>query len=83
VYKLAFNGDLTHWIGADPRVALRIMALVDAVRRDPFRGIGKPEPLKCEGPNIWSRRITAEHRPIYQVEHQRLVLLHARGHYSS
>jgi toxin YoeB len=81
VYRLTFNNDLTHWITNDPRVAIRVMNLIDAVRRDPFRGIGKPEPLKRAGPNTWSRRITEEHRLVYVVEHARITFLRARGHY--
>ena len=81
VYRLAFNEDLTHWIVNDPQTAVRVMRLIEAIHRDPFRGIGKPEPLKAAGPSIWSRRITAEHRLVYAVEHTRITFLRARGHY--
>ena len=54
---------------------------LEAVRRDPFAGIGKPEPLKWLGPGVWSRRITAEHRLVYRVEGEFIYLLQGRHHY--
>jgi toxin YoeB len=57
------------------------MGLIEAVLRDPFRGIGKPEPLRRMGANIWSRRLTDEHRVVYRVERERILFLRARGHY--
>lgn len=73
--------DLRYWTRADPRVAGRLIDLMEAIRRDPFRGIGKPEPLKALGPNTWSRRITDEHRLVYVVEHDRTTFTQARYHY--
>jgi toxin YoeB len=81
IHSSAFDQDLTHWITTERRIALRVMQLSEAIRRDPFAGIGKPEPLKSISPNTWSRRITDEHRLVYQVFHDRIVLLRARGHY--
>ena len=77
-----FRNDLRYWVETDRRVALRVLELVEAVIRDPFRGIGKPEPLKNLGPNMWSRRITQEHRLVYLVQHDRIDFLRARRHYS-
>jgi len=54
---------------------------VEAVMRDPFAGIGKPEPLKHLGSNIWSRRLTAEHRIVYLVREDRIDFLQGRYHY--
>jgi toxin YoeB len=62
-------------------VARKLTELLEAVRRDPFEGIGKPEPLKRLGPGIWSRRITAEHRLVYRVEGKFIYLLQGRHHY--
>jgi toxin YoeB len=62
-------------------VTSKLLELVEAVRRDPFAGIGKPEPLKALGPGIWSRRITAEHRLVYRVETGCIYLLQGRHHY--
>jgi toxin YoeB len=58
------------------------MDLVEAVMRDPFDGIGKPEPLKYLDANTWSRRITEEHRLVYEVYQDRVKFLQARFHYS-
>ena len=49
--------------------------------RDPFQGIGKPEPIKFLGPGVWSRRITQEHRLVYVVGHKRVDFIQARYHY--
>ena len=76
-----FREDLRYWIETDRRVALKIMDLVEAVSRDPFSGIGKPEPIRHLGANLWSRRITQEHRLVYLVRHDRLDFLQCRYHY--
>jgi toxin YoeB len=68
-------------VETDRRVALRILNLVDDVLRVPFRGIGKPEPLKYELAGAWSRRITQEHRLVYAVSGKRIDFLQARYHY--
>lgn len=81
-YDKAFRDDLRHWIETDRRLALRLVDLMEAIPRDPFRGIGKPEPLKHLGPNVWSRRLTDEHRLVYRVSADRMVFLRARGHYT-
>lgn len=73
--------DLAYWIENDRKVALRVLALIEAARRDPFEGIGKPEPLKHLGPDVWSRRITREDRLVYRVEHHLIDVLQARYHY--
>jgi len=58
-----------------------LLELVEAVLRDPFEGIGKPEPLKYLGPGFWSRRLTDEHRLVYRVLDERVDFLQARYHY--
>lgn len=73
--------DLRYWVETDRKVALRVLDLVDAIVRDPFRGIGKPEPLKYLAPGAWSRRLTQEHRVVYLVREARIGLLQARYHY--
>ncbi|MBI3974391.1 MAG: Txe/YoeB family addiction module toxin [Chloroflexi bacterium] len=80
VFNPRLNADLLHWIRTQLRLAARIMELVDAVRRDPFRGIGKPEPLKGLGPDVWSRRIDDEHRLVYVVGRGRIAFVQARYH---
>jgi toxin YoeB len=76
-----FLEDLRFWVAQDRRVALRVLGLVEAVRRDPFSGLGKPEQLRFLGPGIWSRRIDHEHRLVYLVRDERVDFLSARGHY--
>ena len=80
-FQNEFRGDLRFWIDTNRRVALKIMDLVEAVIRDPFSGIGKPELLKHLGANVWSRRITQEHRLVYLVRSDRLDFLQCRYHY--
>lgn len=62
-------------------MALRVLGLLEAILRDPFNGIGKPEPLRHLAPNTWSRRITQEHRVVYLVRADRIDFLQARYHY--
>lgn len=81
VFEPEMLEDLRHWVETERRVALRLMDLVESVLRDPFQGIGKPEPLKHLGPGLWSRRLTQEHRLIYLVERDRVTFLKARYHY--
>ena len=76
-----FRTDLRYFMERDRKLALRLLDLVEAVLRDPFEGIGKPEPLKYLGPDIWSRRVTDEHRLVYRVLDQRVDFLQARYHY--
>jgi len=73
--------DYKHWQTADRRVLKRINLLVDACLREPFDGIGKPEQLKYGAQGAWSRRITEEHRLVYLVDGDDLVILQARYHY--
>ena len=81
VFQPEFLEDLHCWVETDRKVALRVLDLVDAIVRDPFRGIGKPEPLKYLAPGVWSRRLTQEHRAVYLVREARIDLLQARYHY--
>lgn len=81
VFQDEFRDDLRYWVETDRRTALRVLALVEAVMRDPFSGVGKPEPLKYLGAGVWSRRITQEHRLVYVVGDERIDFLQARYHY--
>ena len=76
-----FIEDLRYWIETDRRVALRAFDVIEAVMRDPFVGIGKPEPLKYLLAGAWSRRLTQEHRIVYLVSEERVDFLQARYHY--
>ena len=81
VFHSHFREDLRYWIETDRRIALRVLELVEAVMRDPFQGIGKPEPLRYELQGVWSRRLTQEHRIVYLVAEDRITFLQARYHY--
>ena len=81
IFDRDFLEDLTHWVATDRKTALRILELVDGIRRDPFSGIGKPEPLRHLGSGVWSRRITQEHRLVYRVKDDRILFAQARYHY--
>ena len=81
VFHLECRDDLRYWVETERRTALRLLNLVEAVLRDPFRGLGKPEPLKYLGAGVWSRRLTQEHRLVYLVSADRVDFLQARYHY--
>ncbi len=81
MFQLEFRQDLRYWVETDRRVAVRALELVEAILRDPFGGIGKPEPLKYLASGTWSRRLTQEHRIVYLVRHDRADFLQARYHY--
>jgi toxin YoeB len=73
--------DYLHWQSADRQVLRRVNRLLEDCRRDPFAGIGKPEQLRHALAGAWSRRITEEHRLVYLVDGEDLVVLQARYHY--
>lgn len=73
--------DLAWWVQHDRKTALRIVRLLREVQRTPFEGAGKPEPLRHELKGLWSRRITQEHRLVYEVQDQKVRVLACRYHY--
>jgi toxin YoeB len=81
VFEPEFVDDLIYWVKIDRKAALRVLELVNAILRDPFEGVGKPEPLKFGFTGCWSRRITQEHRLVYRVLENRIDFLQARYHY--
>ncbi|MBP9040721.1 MAG: Txe/YoeB family addiction module toxin [Anaerolineaceae bacterium] len=81
VFQTEFIEDLRYWVETDRKLALRALDLVEAILRDPFEGIGKPEPLKYITPGMWSRRLTQEHRIVYLVRENRIDFLQARYYY--
>ncbi len=81
VFQPQFREDLRVWVETERRVALRVFDLIEAIMRDPFDGIGKPEPLKYLGSDVWSRRLTQEHRIVYVVTATRIDFLQAKYHY--
>ncbi len=76
-----FLEDLRYWVTTDRKVALRALDLIEAVLRDPFTGIGKPEPLRYLASDTWSRRLTQRDRVVYRVFQDRVVFLQCRFHY--
>ena len=81
VFQPEFLEDLRYWVDTDRRTAKRLLDLVSAILRDPFQGIGKREPLKYLGSDVWSRRITQEHRCVYLAKADRIDFLQGRYHY--
>jgi toxin YoeB len=87
--KIAWTGDAwqdyLHWQQADEKILVSINALIKDIERDPFKGLGKPEPLKPELQGWWSRRISGEHRLVYRVSgkrgDQQLDIVQCRYHY--
>lgn len=74
--------DYLYWQQTDRKTLKRINLLIKDVMRNPFEGIGKPEPLKANLSGWWSRRITGEHRLVYRVHEERIVIMMSRYHYS-
>jgi toxin YoeB len=81
VFQPEFIEDLKYWVKHDRKTALRVIRLIEDIIRDPFDGIGKPQPLKYLAPGTWSRRITQEHRIVYLVRDDRIDFLQTRYHY--
>ncbi|NKB24397.1 MAG: Txe/YoeB family addiction module toxin [Kiritimatiellae bacterium] len=73
--------DFTYWINHDRKIAKRIIRLIKEIEREPFQGVGKPEPLKYDLASFWSRRITDEHRLVYSIENSQVLIAQARYHY--
>jgi len=81
VFQPEFLEDLEYWVQTDRKMALRLIKMVREILRDPFEGIGKPEPLRYEFSGAWSRRLNKEHRIVYLVSEDRIDFLKARYHY--
>ena len=81
IFQPEFREDLQYWVKTNRKVALRVFDLIESILRDPFTGIGKPEPLKFILSGAWSRRITQEHRIVYTVGDDRIDFLQCRYHY--
>jgi toxin YoeB len=83
--KLVFSDhaweDYLYWQSTDRKILLRINAMIKETMRNPFEGIGKPEPLKHALSGYWSRRITEEHRFVYKVSEDSIHIAQLRYHY--
>jgi toxin YoeB len=73
--------DYLYWNKTDKKMLRRINLLIKDIQRDPFRGIGKPEPLKHQLSGCWSRRINQEHRLVYEIVKKDLRIIACRFHY--
>lgn len=72
-----------YWQTQDKKILKRINQLLKDIRRNPFEGIGKPEPLRGNLAGFWSRRIDSEHRLVYAVEEEKVLIFSCRGHYDN
>lgn len=83
--KLVFSEkaweDYLHWQNTDRKMLKRVNALIKAVQRAPFDGIGKPEPLRHALAGYWSRRIDGEHRMVYKIDRESMLIAQLRYHY--
>jgi len=74
--------DFCNWATYDKKTFQKIVELLKSIERNPYQGIGKPEPLKFNQSGFWSRRITLEHRLIYKIDDQQNILVAScKGHY--
>jgi toxin YoeB len=78
--------DFSYWIDTDESVVYKIKELLNDIKKSPFQGLGKPEPLRYDLKGFWSRRITGEHRLVYKIdgkrgEGQKCYILQCRFHY--
>ncbi|MEO6135727.1 MAG: Txe/YoeB family addiction module toxin [Ginsengibacter sp.] len=87
-FEFTENGwkDFQYWIETDSTIVEKIKDLLNEIKRTPFQGIGKPEPLRYDLKGFWSRRITGEHRLVYKVEgtkgiDQKCYIIQCRFHY--
>ena len=83
IFDVQFREDLRWWFKKDKKIANRVLDLVEAVIKNPFTGIGKPEHLKYLPGSTYSRRITQEHRLVYRVNQNSIIFLQCRYHYSA
>jgi toxin YoeB len=74
--------DFDRWAVEDKKIYQRIVALIKDICRSPYQGLGKPEPLKYQLQGYWSRRIDDEHRMVYKIESDRLIIISCKYHYS-
>lgn len=73
--------DYVHWQAKDRKTLKRVNRLIQSIQRTPFEGIGKPEPLRGDWSGFWSRRIDREHRLVYAVEEDSILIAQCRYHY--
>ena len=75
------NAQFEEWATDNKKIHAKIISLIESIIADPFRGIGKPEPLKGNLSGLWSRRINREHRLVYSVENEIIFIFQCKFHY--
>jgi len=73
--------DYTYWSENDKKITKKINKLIKEILRNPFEGTGKPEPLKANLSGLWSRRVTIEHRLVYEIREDELIIHQCKYHY--
>lgn len=81
IFSPQAKADFDYWLKTNKSIAKKIIQLIEAIKQNPFDGIGKPEPLKYQLSGYWSRRINKEHRLVYEVSKNNIFILSAKGHY--
>jgi len=81
IFEASAFDDFTYWAREDKKIYTRIIRLIEDIQRSPFAGIGKPEPLRYELSGFWSRRIDDEHRLVYKVSDDDVIIAACRYHY--
>ncbi len=81
VYATRSQEDREYWEQKNPKIIERIDKLVKDIKKHPYKGIGKPEPLKFEKLGYWSKRITPEHRLVYKIANNKIYIAQCRYHY--
>ncbi len=73
--------DYMFWVNSNQKKLKKINALIEEINRTPFKGSGKPEPLKFKLAGFWSRKIDKEHRLVYSVKSNEIIIISCKGHY--
>ena len=81
VFESSAFDDFADWAGSDKKTYAKIVALIRDIQRSPFTGLGKPEPLRHDLKGYWSRRITEEHRLVYKVTDDAIIVASCKYHY--
>lgn len=81
VFEQTAFEDFSNWAHDDKKLFKRLVSLIKETARNPYTGLGKPEPLKHELSGYWSRRINDEHRLVYKIEADKLIIISCKYHY--
>lgn len=82
VFESSAFTDFNNWAKLDKKIQRKIIELIKDIDRHPFQGLGKPEALKHDLSGYWSRRINQEHRLVYKVTNNEIIILSCKYHYS-